>query len=411
MSRSRFLLLISAALVAAIAPPLRSATATPPPMPLGTVTVTSVQPKGCPDGFACSSFAVQCPGIRATVGGFLARAEARPPLRGVVAFFSGADGADFWSLGSDKGLAFLHDLQNYGLRVFQVRWDRPTWLTASSGEQVGAAKLACRPASVIKWIHDHNPVPPARPGACGFCISGQSAGASQVSYALARYGLDSIVSVAVPTSGPPHADIAEGCTAPPGAPGEFPPKSSGALMDLSYGYLNGGGPCERRDSSYSSHWRADGVDANGSFFYPSTHVQFIFGDADTNPADYHAQKYVNQLRAAHSPYVSVDVIHCMEHGVQNSDDGLAALKAALLGQPEPRPTSTAQCSGKNVSGQGAVSSKRSKSRQEAATAAASIAPRSGSARSWLIPLAVGLAAFVLGALTRRIRRRGVSLPS
>jgi len=402
LMRSRFSTLIAVALVAsALALPLGTAEAAPAPMSLGTVTATSRTPKNCPAGFSCTTFSVQCPDVRAVATGTLARADARGTLRGVAAFFSGGNGRAFWSDGSDNALPFLGTLQAAGLRVFQVRWDSPSWLASSSGEQAGPARLACRPASVIKWLHDANPVP-SSPGRCGFCISGQSAGASQVSYALARYGLDSIVSVMVPTSGPPHADIAQGCLSSAGTPGNFPPKSSGALMDLSYGYAAGGGPCARQDRSFASRWNADGVDDNGDYFYPSTSVVFVFGDRDTNPADPHARKYVAQLRAAHSPDVTVVTIHCMTHGVQDSADGLAAMRAALLGRPVSSTSTSAACPGKGkaTSSGGGDSAKSSTAKEKASISGVTPTSSRSSSREWLIILAVAIIAFLFGATAR-----------
>jgi alpha-beta hydrolase superfamily lysophospholipase len=62
--------------------------------------------------------------------------------------------------------------------------------------------------------------------------------------------------------------------------------------------------------------------------YEQTRVHVILGGADQSPAPAHARDYVDRLRTAGSPYVTLQVIPGMGHSIVNSA-GLAALRSAL----------------------------------------------------------------------------------
>jgi hypothetical protein len=329
----------------------------------------------------------------------------------VVVFYAGADGTTFWSERGNRSLPFLKGLRAEGLTVVQVRWVTP-WLQATRGEDVGPARLACRPATVARWIHDEYRVArgtPSRP--CGFCISGQSGGASQVAYALARYGLDRFVDVMIPTSGPPHAAIQDGCAGPEGRPSTFNRKHQAGFFDVSYGFLDGDGPCARRDASYVPRWTADSVEVGGDYDHPDTTIRFVFGGRDSTAAPYHALRYVDRLRDDQDNRVTVVVSPCMAHGVQDDADGLAAIRSALLGTTEkgsPSPSPSCKPIAKNAFRDGF-------GKQQGKTSGPSASPRArGSAiasrtdrrsNDWGIVVAIAVVTSLLGGATV-LRRRG-----
>jgi hypothetical protein len=168
-------------------------------------------------------------------------------------------------------------------------------------------------------------------GQCGFCLSGNSGGASQVAYALSRYGLRGIVNGLFPTSGPPHAALAKGCL-PSTAPAKYWYNTGdAAIIDLSYGYRRGGGPCSRHDAAFVGHWNRDSVDSSsGQFYYPKTRVEVIFGAQDPSVAVGHGRAYVSRLKKAHSPYVSVKVVGGMSHEITSAHTGLNVLWTAIM---------------------------------------------------------------------------------
>jgi hypothetical protein len=186
---------------------------------------------------------------------------------------------------------------------------------------------------MIRWIHQNRFVPLNVPagsvGRCGFCITGNSGGASQVSYALSFYGLDGLLDGVFPTSGPPQAAQDKGCLL---RSGEAPYRygSNSLVIDQAHGFLTGG-PCRNADASFLPRWLAESVDTGGrDFVHPETRVHFIHSDFDV-PAVPHALDYIARLRSAGTPLLTEQVIPGMPHRLQTSAVGLDALFRALVG--------------------------------------------------------------------------------
>jgi hypothetical protein len=300
---------------------------------LGTFRTASVN-GSCQRGLTCQGFEVTCPGVRAPAQGLLGTSNASSP-HGVVVFFSGGLGTSWWGTTNEAAAgSILSSLNQRGLTVVLVRWLDP-WLFASAGEAAGPAALGCRPATATRWIHDNIyaglGLHPAL-GSCGFCITGDSGGASQVSYALTDYGLASIVNAAVIASGPPHAGIAPGCLHQQGDADLWFTSFSGPIIDGSYGFFHGG-PCESHDPSWAVRWQADSLDTGGGAFrFPDTRITFLFGADDSSEGPPHGRLYVAKLQAAGSPYVSVQTVAGMGHVIGNSQTGLQAEETSLLAQ-------------------------------------------------------------------------------
>ncbi len=297
----------------------------------GTFTVLSTGGGGCPDGYNCTTFRVTCSQTKQAAEGRLATRAASGTPRGLVMFFT-VSGGTSWTTVKASADSALDDLRGAGFEIVQVKWDDP-WLDAAPGETAaGPAKLACRSATVIKWVHGHLYNGSSQPsGNCGFCVTGESGGASQISYSLSHYGLSGIIDAAIPVSGPPHAALVKGCTE------EFReytwPTHTAKTMDNSYGFFGGGGPCEQHDAAYIGKWTADGVDTGGSdYSYPTTRVTFLMGTADGTAAPRHGLDYVDKLKAAGSPNVKVNIIDGMPHSAWDAPVGVTAVKAAILGQ-------------------------------------------------------------------------------
>ena len=304
----------------------------PSPLPLGTLTRTSGSDPTCPAGFACQAFTISCPAVTQRAEGFIAIDSPSSP-HGVVALFSGDGGTHYWGSGGTMALGFFSGLLKAGLRLVQVRWTTP-WLAAPAAQGVDPSDLACRPATVVEWIHDNIYLPlHAHPtlGVCGFCLSGNSGGASQVTYPLAFFGLSDKVNAVVPTSGPPHAAIAKGCLLVPGY--AYDPQSA-QTIDSSYGFVGmlvNTGPCVHHLSTSTARWQRDSIDLGGNdFTYPTTRVAFIVGGLDRTPAPAHAHDLFDKLIQAGSPIVSWQLVPTMQHTITGSADGLAALSSDLL---------------------------------------------------------------------------------
>lgn len=302
------------------------------PLPLGTLTTTSHEDSSCPAGHTCQAFDVICPMLQDSRSGFLAKAEPTVQTRGVVVLASGGHGTAYWAKSSTSE-ALIQDLQNEGFLVVQFRWTK-SWLKSKKAEEAGPARVACRPATVVRWVYDNYYSPlgidPAL-GECGFCISGNSGGSSQVSYPLSHFGLDSILDAVVPTAGPAHAALSKGCLRVSGEEDYWFDWGESANIDGSYGYGEGG-PCAVNDATWTSRWDEDSLDAlDRDQYHASTRVHVIFGDDDykRTVSWFHATDYIDRLIGAGSPYVTLEIVRA-GHTIHDYPDGAAAIKAALL---------------------------------------------------------------------------------
>ena len=302
------------------------------PYPLGTLRTTAAVDPTCPPGHACQGMTVTCPNVAADAPGFLAVAEPTGTPRGVVVFFRGGDGRR-WVL--DAGRAdLLQELGAAGFRVVQVRWAEP-WLFSSPGEEAGADRLACRPATAVRWIHQTHFLPlgiaRSESGRCGFCITGNSGGATQVSYALSHFGLDEILDAVIPTGGPPHAVLAKVCYRRPGEEQYWYREQTGSFLDRSSGFHEGGGPCDRQDPTYLPHWEREGVATGGSDYqHPRTRVHLLVGADDPMKMQAHASFYAERLRQAGSPWVTLETVPATPHDVLSTKVGREMFMSALL---------------------------------------------------------------------------------
>jgi hypothetical protein len=293
---------------------------------LGTLTVTSGQDT-CSGPQACHiMFEVTCPQVEAPAAGDLIVTPASTAPKGLVMILLGGRGTGMEGVTR----AFLQMLRSDRFETVILSW-QDSWLEASPGETVGPKRLACRSATAIKWAHDNlyqalGAAPPGL-GGCGFCLHGNSGGASQIAYALSFYGLDKIVDAAVLSGGPPHAALAKGCLREP----EYAfDKISARIIDASYGFLDEGGPCEKADPSFADHWNQDSADAGGVYKIPDTRVAFVFVQGDPTVGPSHGKVYLEKLQAANSPCVTDRTIPGTMHTIELMPNGRTALAQALL---------------------------------------------------------------------------------
>lgn len=313
------------------------ASATPTEWPLGQLELVPGNPR-CVPGFKCTEFVVsECTNVAADARGVLALSRPADSPRGLVVFFSGTRGTEWWNGGFGPAVTTLGRLRDvHDFVLVQIKWT-DSWLVASRGEDSGSAHLGCRPATALDWVHENLYLPldvQSEVGECGFCMSGNSGGASQTAYALSHYGLDGILDAVVPTSGPPHAALTKGCL--PGFPDyEFDDQMK-SLIDFSFGFLNPvvkPGPCATEDSAWISRWQEESPETPGfDNDHPTTRVVFIVGSLDESTAPAHAADYRDRLLAEPTNDVTWVEVAAMEHSIQQSRSGLAALEAALAGR-------------------------------------------------------------------------------
>ncbi len=293
--------------------------------PTGEVRVMDRPDRLCPYGAQCYAFAVQCPSLQ-VARGFIAIHDVPSP-QGLVVLHGGGSAARYWS-SSGFGRAALDSLHAEGLATVQIRW-QSGW-SDPSGTDAGPRLLSCRPATVVQWIHDNiyqDLEVRSGPGACGFCYTGNSAGAAAIAYALAYYGAEQWLDAAVLTSGPPFSDLDGACMDDEARRSLRFDQPSAARIDEMYGHPYPG-PCARSDGTWQSRWQHDSLDgAGGDWNYP-THLHLILGGQDDTGAVPHARHYADQLHA-HGMQAKVDVVPAMGHSIQQSPQGLAILLAAM----------------------------------------------------------------------------------
>src|SRR5205823_5976599 len=207
------------------------------PWPMGTLKINSGIVNDCPNEFTCHNMEIDgCPNVMFDMHGQLAESDPSGPPRGVVLFIDGGGAFEWWADAGTSGETFqwhLRDADHF--IIYEVRYN-PGWTVSQLNEQTGPAHLGCRIATTVKWIHDNVYVPLGLhpwPGQCGFCITGNSGGASAVAYPLSYYGLDSILDADIPTGGPDHAGITKACLQVPGY--EYNDNHRNSIDD-SYGY-------------------------------------------------------------------------------------------------------------------------------------------------------------------------------
>ncbi len=307
-----------------------------PPRPLGTIAPAEGADALCPAGTVCSSFTVECSRVSVPATVYMATGRPSGTPRGVVLFFSGGEGDSYWGGGAPVAEEWLADLQDEGFETIRARWPEG-WTDTAAGDEAGMASTACRSATVVRWAYDNRFVPmglePA-PGACGFCVTGNSAGSSQAAYTLAFYGLDTIVDAAILTGGPPHAAIAKGCLRRAEDEPFWYDSGNASGLDAAWGFARGEGPCARGDPAWVERWQADSVDLGGNdYVYPTTRVVFILGTKDQTVAPAHARDLLARLDASGTPWVEERTVTGLRHVIERSPDGLSELRDAVLTVP------------------------------------------------------------------------------
>ena len=307
---------------------------------LGTATDTGAgtAPSGSWDAYTDArvySVAVTgLPSISATV----ARKEPSGTEKGTVIIFSGGDGDDWWSVSTTGPEDFIDDeLVANGYRVLQVKWS-DGWFDTDDLD--GPDVMAARPATLINHLHGLY---------CGsvdnLIITGHSGGASQCGYALARYGLSSIVSAVCFTAGPPHAAMPLTCagTAP------YYSLSGANKFDRAFGYAGDDtGPCavNSTDEAWVARWRQSAIE-NGDLDWDDTRIYFQWGANDTTGATEQGLVLAEALRSQ-GRVVHTETIAGQGHGNNPSATGLIQLGFAIRGEMTHRQVKSANGTGTSL---------------------------------------------------------------
>lgn len=149
---------------------------------------------GAAAGTRCQMLQVVCESLAPIV----VEVETQPPMadapegRGSVVLGTGAGGTDSY----DRSV--ITQLRGLGFTTVERRWQMP-WEDVDSG----LLKASCRYSALLSHLRTE-----VR-GA--LCVTGNSAGASEIAYGLSHWDADRWIDFAVPTSGPPMGRLDLGC--------------------------------------------------------------------------------------------------------------------------------------------------------------------------------------------------------
>ena len=267
------------------ATPTPTPTPTPMPRSLGTVAAANSEcPDGSREGSQCRKVVVTCPDIdEASAQLRLSRPAADIPHKGTIVFTTGGPGT-FLYYGSPEDIPgmMVDTFVNDGFVTVGVTWEEPgIWHVDSR-----AITLACRYATVARWIYDN-----LHEGGeeTLFVAQGTSGGAAQIAFGLAHYGLDEIIDLANLGGGPPAC-----------------PRCGGT-----------GNPDPSREPLLSGNPRVN---------YPSTTVRFFLGENE--PTQYiidNANEYFNAITSEKT----MQIVPNTAHSIQYTQEGTAALIAVV----------------------------------------------------------------------------------
>ena len=291
----------------------------------------------CPEGYQCITFEVECAGSDPARGVIAYGAHTGDVAKGLIMLFKGGEGTAYWTR-PPVAYQMAEEFRRNGYDMVQVRWI-DSWLLSSPGKDAGIAHLAGRPATVIKEVYDRWYIPLERNAPDGvepgFCLTGNSGGASQISYALSHYGLDTIMDVVVPTGGPPHATLAKSMLRREGEEDYWYNEKRRAFIDKGFGFFDGNGPGVKHDPAFTERWNRESVATGGTdYYHPGTRLHFIIGGDDRGM--YHVSKdYIYRLFAAGNPDITLQIVPGTPHNIMRTQAGRVALKNALLGCQDP----------------------------------------------------------------------------
>jgi len=293
--------------------------------PLGTVRVMSLERPG--EEPYQYEVTVSCPDLDDQRAELLI-GDPMGPRRGTILFASGFIGGFRWEDIGAEAPRVIQDLRDAGFRTVQLRW-KSNWFLASAGHVSGHGRLACRPATVLRWVDEFLHIDDFT---LPFCAVGHSNGASQLAYALSRYGLGDVLSLVVLDGGPNFARLDVGCLHDDGAAAAWFNLESRRYVDWGFGHpSDGSGPCARQDQEYRRAFQ-DASLALGEWEYhfPHTMVWFIAGARDDTATVVQGRLFQERLAQAASPLLGSSTVADAAHLTADTQQGGDAIRDILL---------------------------------------------------------------------------------
>lgn len=343
----RFAAILALCFGAAVAASVHAAAT---PYPLGSVIavvenpnctpVNGVSPcgkvtnKDCERG-RCTLITVSCPGVAEDRQAILrVRVIPGSAPRDTALFLTGGPGNTLWGEDGTPARNGVTKLKDAGFRTVELAWIGQSWAVGDVSPDV----QACRPATAAQYVYDKY-----RIGQTGgyFHVTGNSAGSAQLAYMLSRYGLDTKINVAVPTSGPPFARFDLGCLRPEQVgfdPALVYDDVGRGLVDRTFGHTGKNGPCQTviAEPDLTTYRDASLAYGDNDYYHPTTFVQFIFGSDDVTNSVAQGQLYYDRLFDAGTPYLAQTTVPNVPHELPRFQDGVDAVTQTMLDHRNPQ---------------------------------------------------------------------------
>lgn len=269
---------------------------------VGTATGTELPNCSADPGGAsgnCWGLNISCPNAKA-IQPYDATVKVTTPSGqsiGTVVFMTGGGGIKYYDSYFTYGTTIINSVVGAGFTAAQIVFDNPVngWLTGPAQDHNGPISLACLPATAMEWVY--NAVLTA---GTPLCATGNSGGGGAIAYVLSQYGLDSILTLAEPTSGPEESRLDYGCA--PGGQFSACAVCGTGTQDEAYGLSNDeavvdpaytglkdsqpNGPCSQDAQGSTRNATQLQHDSILSDIYPpqlsfATQVRVLFGGLDT----------------------------------------------------------------------------------------------------------------------------------
>jgi hypothetical protein len=235
------------------------------------------------------------------------------------------------------GRAMLDQLSQAGYRLIQRQWIGDNGWIGGPG---GFAEVSCRYASLIAYFYEQVHF---QSESEAFCVTGNSGGASEIAYALARWNRAPTIELALMTGGPPMGRIDHGCLdgadptwlaecaslvpggsttcAPPGPACGYAPGAA-MLIDSAYG----GTSCATADEGQRAGFLADSAAAPGTTLDYPGRTHFLFGADDCTEAVPLGLAYA----AAITSPTTIEFVPGTPHQVFGTTEGANAIRDAVI---------------------------------------------------------------------------------
>jgi hypothetical protein len=315
--------------------------------PLGSATgqtITCPTGTGINIGGTCYSVVLTCPGI-AALNGYLWVNQPAVAVVGTVLLTGGANSEGLYADPNiyTYGADVVNGLLAAGYVTVQTSFGGKFTTSQPFGWQTGPGgvrRVACRYATLAKWVQDN-----IGPSGAPVCATGNSAGAGLIGYALAHYGGTSIFTMVEPTSGPPFSrlDYSCECLGAPTQPDLPDPCVSGQTLTQCVGLVNAqkyldpayypakicSDAVQNHSTANSAQFFSDSIlSPEATLSYPNTSVHFVWGGLDTSSAPVMGQEWEEVITPTSSRGFAC--VTDAPHDLANAQDGAAQIVSDIV---------------------------------------------------------------------------------